>query len=149
MVIHWKRQSRPIHRIVTAERHEALADAYRDRHGKSAGAKWVGPADHELVDIRVGMAPIVEAFTPRAQGQHSVRNGPAFEIEHGMNGDLPIEYGPVDHHDRLGQHDLGLCPPAGHRVGTNCGHGDPPAESNRGRLGLGREAGRDQNANQA
>ena len=99
MVIDRVLEKRPSHRVVRAERREALAGGHREPGGAAAVAKDVG-SEHQLVQVGVGMAAVDEPFAPVPGGELALRNGGALDIEHARETE-PIEHAGMEEEHRL------------------------------------------------
>ena len=82
MMIDGEAEKRADHRVVSAKGSESLAGADREVDGIVLTEEIRRRGEDELVDVRVGVAPVHEALAPVAWGELAVRDRCALEVEH-------------------------------------------------------------------
>ncbi len=112
-------QHRPHHRVVSPERREPFPDGERDGGASLTCRKRSN--GKELVDVRVGMTPVHEAFPPGSEGQLAIGHQTSLEVERAGQAEPPVREGPPGQEDWM-KHPH-LCPGAGagDRVVGRCG----------------------------
>ena len=92
VMVHRIFQHRPHHRVVGPERRETFPDGERDGGAALTGGKRSN--GKQLVDVRVGMTPVHEAFPPCPEGQLATGHHPPLEIERARQAEPPVREGP-------------------------------------------------------
>ena len=107
MVVHGIQHGRPAHRVVGAERGEPFTGRQRHSGRPAQIAQHVGQGEHQLVDVGMGMATVVEAFPVRAGRQRAVGHRPALDVGHAVEPHPVRQSGGLRHQHRLDEARLG------------------------------------------